>query len=134
MLLPEDQLSAGFLRTRHGHQVLPFFFFMKLSGLLISLNWRSLKWMTLRFKKSIEVNSVQLKEEDDLLSRLIHHFSSWFRLKKAFAWILRFKNLLSSFSQKRKQLILSFAHSDLNEQQKISVEREMRNYYFQRSN
>lgn len=90
--------------------------------------------MTLRFKKSIEVNSVQLKEEDDLLSRLIHHFSSWFRLKKAFAWILRFKNLLSSFSQKRKQLILSFAHSDLNEQQKISVEREMRNYYFQRSN
>jgi len=57
-------------------------------------------------KESIEVNSVQLKEEDDVLSCFIHYFSYWFRLKKVLAWILRFKNLLLSFSEKRKHLRL----------------------------
>jgi transposase InsO family protein len=31
---------------------------------------------------------------DDLVSQLIQHYSSWFRLKKAIVWLLRFKALL----------------------------------------
>ncbi len=76
-------------------------------------------------KKGIENNSIQLKEEDDVISRLINHFSSWFRLKRAVAWILRFKNLLLSLSQKRKLLSFALADSALNGQQDCSLEREM---------
>ncbi len=43
-------------------------------------------------KKGLEINSIQLKEEDDVITCLSHHFSSWFCLKKAVAWILRFEN------------------------------------------
>ncbi|GAA6087286.1 uncharacterized protein LOC121895540 [Tachysurus ichikawai] len=74
-------------------------------------------------KKGIEINSVQLHEEDDKLARFINHFSSWFRLKRAMAWILRFKKLLLSLSQKRKQLRLASAHSV--GQQGNSLEKEM---------
>lgn len=74
-------------------------------------------------KKGIEINSVQLHEEDDKLARFINHFSSWFHLKRAMAWILRFKKLLLSLSQKRKLLRLASVQSVV--QQGNSLEKDM---------
>lgn len=50
--------------------------------------------------KSISVNAAQVTEEDPT-TRLIHHFSSWSRLKRAAAWMLRFKGWLQSRKQKQ---------------------------------
>ncbi len=38
-----------------------------------------------KVKKDLEINSIKLKEEDDVITHLTHHFSSWFCLKKAVA-------------------------------------------------
>lgn len=57
-------------------------------------------------KVSVTVNAMQ-GSEVDATTRLMNHFSSWTHLKRAVAWILRFKNLLVSLSQKTRQLNLS---------------------------
>lgn len=40
-------------------------------------------------KVSVLVNAVHCSEQEDVTSRLINHFSSWTRLRKSVAWILR---------------------------------------------
>ncbi len=47
---------------------------------------------------------VQTEERDDAVVRLINHYSSWTRLRKAVAWILRLKRILLDLSKRRKQL------------------------------
>ncbi|KAF7659396.1 hypothetical protein LDENG_00298810, partial [Lucifuga dentata] len=54
-------------------------------------------------KKVVAVNAVQAKEEIDAVTYMIHYFSSWTHLKKSVAWILRFKSLLLSLCQKKRQ-------------------------------
>ncbi|XP_046873085.1 uncharacterized protein LOC124465379 [Hypomesus transpacificus] len=54
-------------------------------------------------KVSVLVNTVHCSEQEDATSRLINHFSSWTRLRKSVAWILRLKGLLRSLC-KRKQV------------------------------
>ncbi len=55
-------------------------------------------------KVRVAANAVQSAEDVDTTTRLIHHFSSWARLRRAVAWIIRFKNVLLSLSRKRKGL------------------------------
>lgn len=59
---------------------------------------------------SVTVNAVHSSEVSDATTRLICHFSSWIRLRKSVAWILRFKNLLLYQCQKKRLM-------GLNEQQ-----------------
>ncbi|XP_067055972.1 uncharacterized protein [Acropora muricata] len=39
----------------------------------------------------------------DLLDILIHHYSSWWKLKRAFAWLLRYKQFIRSKTCKKKE-------------------------------
>ncbi|XP_039548042.1 uncharacterized protein LOC120493481 [Pimephales promelas] len=65
-------------------------------------------------KRVLIVNVVQAEEKIDAVTRLINYFSSWIRLKKMVGWILKLKSLLLYFSQKRKQLSMTLAHSGLD--------------------
>ncbi|KAI9999388.1 hypothetical protein NQD34_018259 [Periophthalmus magnuspinnatus] len=78
-------------------------------------------------KKIVTVNAVQTKEEP--VSRLVQYFSTWTRLKKSVAWILKFKEWLRSCMKERRELKLSLEHSNLTkEQQERTVEVEMQGY------
>ncbi|KAG1936405.1 hypothetical protein F2P79_018737 [Pimephales promelas] len=77
-------------------------------------------------KRVLIVNAVQAEEKIDAVTRLINYFSSWIRLKKMVGWILKLKSLLLYFSQKRKQLSMTLAHSGLDkDQQGKEIEKEM---------
>ena len=45
----------------------------------------------------------QADGENDVLGRIISNFSSWFRLKKFIAWILRYRLKLLQSSRRRKE-------------------------------
>ncbi len=82
MLLQEDQLSINSLRTKLG----PVFLLLpesEWSDNLIDLE--RLEVSDPEVKKGLEINSIKLKEEDDVITHLTHHFSSLFCLKKAVA-------------------------------------------------
>ena len=53
--------------------------------------------------KCIHGNAAQITEGMDATTRLIHHFSSWTRLKRAAAWMLRLKAWLLHQSRKKSQ-------------------------------
>ena len=72
-------------------------------------------------KKTAVVNAVQA--EEDPTTYLIHHYSSWIRLKKAVAWWLKYKEWLWSCIRKRKRLIAN--QSEESMQQKRMMEQEM---------
>ncbi|KAJ8395856.1 hypothetical protein AAFF_G00027390 [Aldrovandia affinis] len=52
-------------------------------------------------------------EENNPISKLIEHYSSWSRLKKAVAWILKLKGRLLLLSQRKKTLAKTDPGSDL---------------------
>lgn len=52
-----------------------------------------------REKRSLAINS---KEPDDILQRLVVQVSSWYRLKKFVAWLLRYRSKLRQAVAKRK--------------------------------
>ncbi|XP_057686945.1 uncharacterized protein LOC130912869 [Corythoichthys intestinalis] len=52
--------------------------------------------------KSISVNATLIMEEVDPTTRFINHYSTWTGLKRAAAWVLRFKEWLQS--KKKKQM------------------------------
>ncbi|KAI3369223.1 hypothetical protein L3Q82_007506 [Scortum barcoo] len=53
-------------------------------------------------KKSATVNVLSVKEKRNAMEDLIEHYSSWVRLKRAVAWILKIKHTLLSLSKRRK--------------------------------
>ncbi len=62
-------------------------------------------------RKEATVNTISVCDMSSPTGRLITYFSSWKRLKKAVAWILRFKAMLLAQSRLRKQLEASVANS-----------------------
>lgn len=50
-------------------------------------------------KVRVAVNVVQTSEDVDATTQLIHHSSSWTRLRRAVVWVIRLKNLLWCLSQ-----------------------------------
>ncbi len=80
-------------------------------------------------KKAATVNAVQISEEVDAVTHMINYFGSWTHLRKSVAWILRFKTWLWSLCQKRRQLSMALAQSDLDvEQRRRSLERDMETF------
>lgn len=78
-------------------------------------------------KRVIAVNVVQARE--DLVIHPIEYFSSWTRLKKSVAWLLRIKDWLMSCTRERRRLQLNFGQSDINkEQQRSSMEEQMNDF------
>lgn len=80
-------------------------------------------------KRSAMVNMVEVKEESDSVLRLFNYFSSWIRLKKSVAWLLRLKGILMDLSKERKRLQTNLVcpGSDLN-QQRMTINKEMQKF------
>ncbi|KAK0150310.1 hypothetical protein N1851_008772 [Merluccius polli] len=55
-------------------------------------------------RKDITVNATQMDERNPI-SRLVEHYSSWDRLKRAVAWLLKLKGRLLLVGQERKSLM-----------------------------
>lgn len=53
-------------------------------------------------KVSVLVNTLQVYQEYDFMS-FFNYYSSWMRLKKDMAWILRLRNILIDLSKERKK-------------------------------
>ncbi len=73
-------------------------------------------------KAVISVYAVQATEQADTVMRFMSHFSSWIRLKRTVAWLLRFKSWLWDRVQRRKQLKAVLTQSGLDKEQ---LERRM---------
>ena len=52
--------------------------------------------------KEVKINSIRAEEGTDIIDKLLNHYSSWFRLKKAVAWILKLKMYLIFKARQRK--------------------------------
>ncbi|XP_039503038.1 uncharacterized protein LOC120459480 [Pimephales promelas] len=66
--------------------------------------------------KAVMVNVAQV-EQVSPVEKLIEYFSSWFRLKRAVGWLLKFKTLLLSLVQHRKLLRRTLSESDQSAEQ-----------------
>ncbi len=53
-------------------------------------------------KKSVLVNSIQTLQSKNSVRQLINNLSSWTKLQRTIAWILKFKSILLELEQKRK--------------------------------
>lgn len=76
--------------------------------------------------KAVVVNAAQV-EQVSPVQKLIFYFSSWFRLKRAVGWLLRFKTLLLSLVQHQKLVREDLSKTDLSIDQlekKIQVQME----------
>ncbi|KAK3737962.1 hypothetical protein QZH41_000763 [Actinostola sp. cb2023] len=56
-------------------------------------------------KKTIEVFAIEVSNDSDYISKVLEKFSSWTRLKKIIAWILRYKNNLRKQSQRQRVIV-----------------------------
>jgi len=75
-------------------------------------------------KTLVSVNVTCTNEQVDPIMKFIHSFSSWAKLKTMVGWLLRFKQLLSKLAQKRAQLKLDFADSDLDD---VTLQERLKN-------
>ncbi len=53
-------------------------------------------------RKEMVTMNVAMKDNFDATTCLMNYFSTWMRLKRAVAWLLRFKSILSELHKKRK--------------------------------
>lgn len=80
-------------------------------------------------KKSATISALALEEKVDVMQQLIEHYSSWMRLKKAVAWILKVRDTLLGMAKKRKEQGVAIALSDADkDQQKRQLHKFMANY------
>lgn len=65
-------------------------------------------------------------DNTDPVNQLVEYYSSWYRLKKATAWILRLREILQYLSEKRKELEKAVKESEHDtEKHKPIVEEQM---------
>lgn len=55
-------------------------------------------------KRSAHMSLIQVDEKLDTMTQFVKHFSRWYKLKKAMAWLIRLKEILLNMRQKRKEL------------------------------
>ncbi len=80
-------------------------------------------------KGEIKVNVLNVSESNDIMSKLTGYYSGWFQLKRATAWMLRFKEILLQLCKARKQLQSSIAQSEKDpEKQAAFLQDQMQKY------
>lgn len=72
------------------------------------------------------VNTLQVHQEYDF-SSFFSYYSSWMRLKKGMAWILRLRKLLLDLSKERKKLLMVYSDMDKLHQETV-IEKEMQTF------
>lgn len=78
-------------------------------------------------RKSVTTNLTKAAEGIDPVNKLIHHYSSWYKLKKAVAWILKFKEILMQISKGKMELLEKDSQSQTN-QKKQQVKEQIQAY------
>ncbi|KAL7825761.1 hypothetical protein SRHO_G00334990 [Serrasalmus rhombeus] len=63
--------------------------------------------------RDVIVSATAAEEQVDTVQQFLENYSSWFRLRKAVAWILKVKNILIHLCQKRKELEASLPQSEI---------------------
>lgn len=82
-----------------------------------------------KIKKSATINALAAGEMVDVMQKLIEYYSSWMRLKKAVAWILKVRNTLLSMVKKRKEQREAITLSETDkDQQERQLYKFMANY------
>ncbi len=80
-------------------------------------------------KNEIKVNVLNVNKSSDIMSKLAGYYSGWFQLKRATAWMLRFKEILLQLCKTRKQLQSSNAQSEKDpEKQAAFLQDQMQKY------
>ncbi|KAK7877121.1 hypothetical protein WMY93_032173 [Mugilogobius chulae] len=78
--------------------------------------------------KAVMVNMVQV-EQASPMEKLINYFSTWLSLKRAVGWLVKFKNLLFSLVQHRRQLKETLVAADMSiEQLESEVQVQMKSF------
>ncbi|XP_052431710.1 uncharacterized protein LOC127972320 [Carassius gibelio] len=80
-------------------------------------------------KGEIKVNVLNIKEGKDIVSKLIDFYSSWFRLKKAVAWMIRLKETLVQLCKVRRQFQESIAQLEKDPEKQASLLQEQMQKY-----
>ncbi|KAL4008074.1 hypothetical protein ACER0C_001926 [Sarotherodon galilaeus] len=70
--------------------------------------------------KEASVYALMVEEGADATTQLIHHYSSWHRVKRAVAWILRLKGVLKLLAQKRKDLEANLYDGRLEQEKQMT--------------
>lgn len=74
--------------------------------------------------KEASVYALSAQQSTNTTSQLIHHYSSWCRLKRS---VLRLKSTLKRLAKKRKDLTTSFKAGKLDEQiQRLELDKQMK--------
>lgn len=63
-------------------------------------------------RKAVVVHRTAVTESTDTMDKLMNYYSSWHRLKRAVAWMLRFREGLPLLSKKRQELEAATHHHD----------------------
>ncbi|KAL7834870.1 hypothetical protein SRHO_G00291170 [Serrasalmus rhombeus] len=63
--------------------------------------------------RDVIVSATAAEEQVDTVQQFLENYSSWFRLRKAVAWILKVKNILIYLCRKRKELEASLPQSEI---------------------
>ncbi len=80
-------------------------------------------------KGAIKVNVLNVSESNDIMSKLPGYYSGWFQLKRATAWMLKFKEILLQLCKARKQLQSSIEQSEKDpEKQAAFLQDQMQKY------
>ena len=83
----------------------------------------------IELRKSVKVNVNLTHTTENPVSRLIHHYSKWYRLKKAVAWLLKLKEILLLLSKKRRELTSTVGQMTTDAAKlKDAVEQSMKDY------
>lgn len=63
-------------------------------------------------KNTVTVNTVQVKDDSEPMSKLINYFSEWQKLKRAVSWILKLKGTMWQLKEERKVLTTTLNHTE----------------------
>ena len=77
--------------------------------------------------RNIAVHTILAEESADPVNKLLQYYSSWDRLKRAVAWILRVKETLIHLTDKRKELQHSISQVNKDpERLKLRIQQQMK--------
>ncbi|XP_024123270.2 uncharacterized protein LOC112143483 [Oryzias melastigma] len=77
-------------------------------------------------KRQVNVNATNVSE--DLLNKLICHYSEWHKLKRAVSWFLILKQLLLKISRHRKDLLSQVSDKNNKEMSVEAVDKQMQKF------
>ena len=77
---------------------------------------------------AVTVGVVNLDDSDNPVEKLINHYSSWYRLKRAIAWLLKFQELLKNKDDYNRDKA-NISIQDIKKAEKIVIKHAQEKHY-----